>query len=190
MRSIACILILLFVTSCGRQAREIVEKSKPKRVSNPTPTPDTGEKPISTDLKWTVPESWKAVPNTGPLRTTKYEVSPKPGATVHISITPLRGTAGGPLANTNRWRRQIGLPAITESQLAKISNWIDVPVGKARVVDVAGLTDDAKSESVIHAAMISNKQRTWFIKMVGLRKTVNDTMKEEFKGFVRTFRQE
>ncbi len=48
------------------------------------------------------------------------------------------GDGGGLLANFNRWRGQLGLGPVTEADLAKEVQPLDLPGGKASVADITG----------------------------------------------------
>ena len=66
--------------------------------------------------QWEIPANWTAEPPTQMLLA-KFSVSDK-GAKADITISSFPGDVGGLLANVNRWRGQVNLPAIDESQLA------------------------------------------------------------------------
>ncbi|HEX7898767.1 MAG TPA: hypothetical protein VF950_13470, partial [Planctomycetota bacterium] len=64
------------------------------------------------DVRWTLPAGWKEEKGPGD------RVATLAFGDLELSVTKLAGTAGGPLANINRWRNQLGLPALAEGELA------------------------------------------------------------------------
>ena len=103
------------------------------------------------------------------MRQASYLVQGDGGATVDISLVILRGAAGGTLDNVNRWRSQLGQPAIDEATLKQTSQTLTTPVGEAVAVEIEGLApgaDAAKDGRMI--GVIANREGdAWFYKMRG-----------------------
>jgi hypothetical protein len=81
-----------------------------------------------------------------------------------VSVVVLPGPAGGELANVNRWRGQIGLPAVDEAALAKARRTLRAPAGEVSVYDFAG---EGAARSRMIAGLVVSGANTWFVKMVG-----------------------
>ncbi len=85
-------------------------------------------------LTWTAPPGWSQQPQ----RTMRLVTFVPPGdgkqPELYIS-TPFGGSL---LANVNRWRGEVGLPEITENQLADVVREIPIAGGKAYWVDFQG----------------------------------------------------
>jgi hypothetical protein len=112
--------------------------------------------------KWETPAHWKAAAG-NPMRLATFEVPNTAGAAGDFSVTALGPTAGGTLSNVNRWRGQLGLPPIGESDLASIASSLDLAGGeKATLVDLKG----ADNRRML-AAIVSRADRTWFYKLTG-----------------------
>lgn len=114
------------------------------------------------------PDHWKKMPPTS-MRQASYLVEGEGGATVDISLVILRGSAGGALENVNRWRGQLGQPAIDEATLKQTSKTVITPVGEAVVVEIEGLAagaDPAKDGSMV-GAVATKDGDAWFYKMRG-----------------------
>ena len=77
----------------------------------------------------TPPAHWKKQPATS-MRQASYLVEGEGGASTDISLVILRGAAGGTLDNVNRWRGQLGQPAIDEATLKQTSQTLTTPVGR------------------------------------------------------------
>jgi hypothetical protein len=121
----------------------------------PPPTPKGA-------LKWSLPKGWSELPGGGMrFATFKAPFAGKLEATVVV----LPGPAGGELANVNRWRGQIGLPALDEAGLAKART---VTKSKAGSVNVYDFTSDGQAKSRMVAGYISTPDgNTWFLKLTG-----------------------
>jgi hypothetical protein len=89
--------------------------------------------------------------------------------TANVSVTAFPGDVGGMLANVNRWRREIGLPAIPETELTKVTAPTDVNGMSATVVemvsDSAGGPSSAATRLVV--VVLPRSGETWFYKLTG-----------------------
>lgn len=116
----------------------------------------------------TSPAHWKKMPVTS-MRQASYLVEGEGGAVTDISLVILRGAAGGTLDNVNRWRGQLGQPAIDEAALKQTSKTVITPVGEAVVVEIEGLApaaDPAKDGRMMGVIADKNGD-AWFYKMRG-----------------------
>lgn len=164
---------------------------EPSEPVKPAAEPPVATQPVSTNVKkipepsggptWDVPSSWQ-------------EKAPSPmvlksfatGSADHeakISVTRFPGDVGGPLANVNRWRNQLSLSPIEQSELARLVTSIDVLGGKATLVDMK--STDGKTRLI--AATVPRKEQTWFYKLMGDEATVAGE-KEAFIKFVQSVR--
>src|SRR5690606_18990816 len=75
---------------------------------------------------WVVPIGWTLVPGERPMRVATYE-APGPDGPVEVAITRFPGRVGGELANINRWRGQMGLPPVDESELEAVIERFEAP---------------------------------------------------------------
>ena len=74
------------------------------------------------DLTWTAPANWTAKPASA-MRKGSFSIKGD-GGEADLSITAFPGSTGGLLANLNRWRGQLGLAPLAES---------DLKIGRAHV---------------------------------------------------------
>ena len=63
---------------------------------------------------WTLPAGWKEEKGTG----FRVATLKPPESALEIAVTRFDGKAGSVLANVNRWREELGLEALRESELA------------------------------------------------------------------------
>jgi hypothetical protein len=90
-------------------------------------------------------------------------VLPKGNGTAEATVVALPGDVGGELANVNRWRGQISLPAIDEAALAAARTKVKTGAGEALLFDFSG----AKPPKRLIAAMLRLDGTTWFFKLSG-----------------------
>ena len=100
------------------------------------------------DSIWTVPPGWQSVPPSQFLLA-EFSIPGADGAKAEVNVAEMGGEGGGLLANVNRWRGQLGLGAISDSDLSQHAQSLDVPGGKATLVD---FTRRRRQDRRAHAA--------------------------------------
>ena len=113
-------------------------------------------------LAWTAPATWTAKP-AGAMRKGSYTVKGDEGE-ADFAITAFPGDVGGDLANLNRWRGQLSLPALNQSDFAAATEHVDHNGLHMTVVDILGTGD--KPQRIL-GAMIPHGGATWFFKLMG-----------------------
>ena len=129
----------------------------PVQASNvpPPPTPKGA-------LKWSLPKGWSELPGGG-MRFATFK-APYAGK-LEATVVVLPGPAGGELANVNRWRGQIALPALDEAGLAKSRTVLKTKAGAVNVYD---FTSEGQTKSRMVVGYISTPDgNTWFLKLTG-----------------------
>lgn len=109
------------------------------------------------------------------------------GHHAEVTIIPLGGMAGGELANVNRWRGQLGLPPVDESQLAATGEKVSIGSTPASLYDVAGTDPKTQQPERILGAILISEGTTWFFKMTGSDALV-ESEKPVFKQFLGSIR--
>jgi hypothetical protein len=149
-----CILISVLVgialTGCGRNDIQVY------RVAKET-TPAASTK---------LPEGWQEVAP-GEMRVASFRVSGKDGKFADVGVVPLPGTAGTDLANVNRWRGQVGQSDITEAELSKVAEPVQIAGQGGQLFDQAGTNPSSGDKSRILAAVLRREGTAWFFKMTG-----------------------
>jgi hypothetical protein len=81
-------------------------------------------------------------------------------------VVVLPGPAGGELANVNRWRGQIALPALAdEASLAKTRTVLRTRAGAVNIYD---FTSEGQTRSRLVAGYVATPDgNTWFLKLTG-----------------------
>ena len=137
-------------------------------------------------INWTVPEGWKSLPANS-MRVGNFLVEGSDNRKAEISVIPISGTAGGNLANINRWRGQVQLAPLTEADLSKNSETLALPAGSAVLVDFASAAPmiDGKFKQRVLAGILPQGDTTWFFKVTGEDELVT-SLKPAFKNFLGT----
>jgi hypothetical protein len=95
-----------------------------------------------------------------------------------------------PLANVNRWRGEIGLAKIEKGQLEESTKSIEIDGEAAkyiRLIPDASKPEESKTDRATLAAMVTQGERIWFIKLIGKRDTVI-AEEENFKEFLKSMK--
>ena len=124
---------------------------------------------------WNVPSTWTAQPP-GQMLLASFAL---PGGDAKVTVSSLGGDGGGLLANINRWRRQLGLPPIDDSQLGEITSPIDTADGRGTLVDIQG------GNQRLLAVIVPHNGQSWFYKSMGTAEIV-DRERDAFLEFAQT----
>jgi hypothetical protein len=82
-------------------------------------------------------------------------------------VSSFPGDVGGLLANVNRWRQQVKLPAIDEAGLAQAVSQVEMQAGKGSLVDVNGTDAKTGQKARLVGVAVPHGGQTWFFKMLG-----------------------
>jgi hypothetical protein len=134
--------------------------------------------------EWQVPSDWKEVSG-GQFLVAKFILSGTGNAQAAVNVSMSAGDGGGPLANINRWRGQLGAAALSESDLPSQLQSLDLPGGKANIVSMAGTDGRTGQPARLVAAIVSQGNQTWFYKLMGNAEIV-ERQKDAFTKFVQT----
>jgi hypothetical protein len=140
--------------------------------------------------KFEAPKSWRPIPASG-LRKAQFAIGDEAQGAA-VTLIDFSTNAGplmtDPLANVNRWRGEVGLASIEESQLDESTESIEIdgkPAIYVRLVPDASKPEESKIEKATLAAMVTNENTIWFIKLFGQRDTVM-AEEENFKAFLKS----
>jgi hypothetical protein len=133
---------------------------------------------------WEVPSGWKEVPG-GQFLVAKFMLAGATNAQASVNVSMSSGDGGGMLANFNRWRSQLSLAPVTEADLAKETQPLDLPGGKASVAAITGRDPKSGQETRLLAVVIPRSGQTWFYKLMGNAQVVQQE-KDAFMKFVQS----
>ena len=118
-------------------------------------------------LAWDLPAGWMELAPTQ-MRTGNFSVPAFPGLECTITILP--GGGGGLAANLNRWRKQMGLPALTEADIAALPRVKLLGADAASIVmdgTYSGGQEGASPGFTMAAVVLDRPGAAIFVKMVG-----------------------
>jgi hypothetical protein len=169
------IVAVVLFAACGKD--EVAHYRVPKSDPGSTPAPGAmgamGAPPAAGlppppdesstgSLRWTLPKGWTETRSAGGMR--YATIKPTAQGKIEVSVTVFPGSAGGEIANVNRWRNQIGLPPVEEAALAKDRKPLKSPAGSLALFDYTG---EGKEKTRMVAAILFAGGNSWFVKMVG-----------------------
>ena len=134
-----------------------------------------------TDLTWTAPAGWVVKPAAA-MRKASYTITAA-GASTDLAITAFPGDVGGEVANVNRWRGQLQLPPLSESEVVASLERLTVNGLAVTVVDFTNATSTPPQR--ILGAMVPFERSTWFFKLLGPEPVVAEA-KPAFLRFLQT----
>jgi hypothetical protein len=141
--------------------------------------PSAGGKP-----EWQVPAGWQEVPG-GQFLVTKFNVPGEGDAQAAVNISTSAGDGGGLVANVNRWRKQLSLPEQTDAEISRSVTTLDLPGGKATLVEMSGTDAKTGLPAKVFGAIVPRNDQTWFYKLTGDANVV-EAQKGTFTKFVQT----
>ena len=107
------------------------------------------------------------------------------GGKAEVTVSAFPGDVGGLLANINRWRGQVGLSEIAESDLSSNVTPLDLAGSKATLIDVSGVNPKNGQKTRLIGAIVPREGKTWFFKLSG-DEQVAEKEKGAFVKFVQT----
>jgi hypothetical protein len=138
------------------------------------------EEAASAGVLWTLPPTWR---EEGPAGMRRATFRPPAGEGTEVSVIVLPGAVGGMLANVNRWRGQIGLAAISESELPAAVTRVSSAAGDVSVVDFSSATGKER----VFAGVLNTQGEVWFFKAMGPNEAVSK-VKEPLLGILKSLR--
>jgi len=153
---------------------------QPQNHSTNAPGPSGAHPPVrrtpgsdrKSPLTYQVPEGWSTAPDTG-FSAAAFQVTDE-SRSLQITVT---GAGGDLLANVNRWRSQVGLNAVTPTELAQTVKKIAVGEDEGDYVELVG-----PSETIL-GVVVSSHGRTWFLKLKG-NSDLAKREQQRFEAFV------
>lgn len=151
----------------------VVPSERAERAGSPmTPQPGGAPAPMTQATAgegpvvphWHLPAGWQEVAGSG-MRYATIVVEPGE-APLEIRVTPLALAARDPLENVNRWRGQIGLDPIGQSELGSVMKSATVAGFPVEIVNMTGVAMEGKPPGQILAAMLTTDSQVWFFLML------------------------
>ena len=121
--------------------------------------------PTTASPQWDLPKDWQPLP-TNAMKVGNFSITEGDASAV-VTVTTFPGDVGGSLANVNRWRGQIGLNPVAESDLGALLSPLDVDGGKAMLIDMTGQGQEAGKKVRLIAVSLRKGENSWFFKIIG-----------------------
>jgi hypothetical protein len=154
----------------------------PQAASGPLPTTQpaasgAGGRQSLDGMSFELPAGWSQNQN-NPVR-----LATLTDGTAEIAVNAFPGNVGGTLMNVNRWRGQVGLPAVaSEAEAKKDIREMVVNGTKVQVVDLTG-------SSRMLVAVVPVRDKLYFFKLAGSADVVA-ARKDAFDRFVQSIKVE
>ncbi|CAI8324607.1 MAG: Uncharacterised protein [Opitutia bacterium UBA7350] len=201
-KRLALLVGLVFLSACDRAKSQSYTIPKEERPSvtisdnSTTKAPAEAAKPATTgnmqilpgmaeaaqaagDLQFVTPIGWEKLAPSG-IRKAELSYTGSDGdATITVTVFP--GDVGGLLANVNRWRGQVGLPALNDATLTEATEPRIISNHRGTYVRLMGA-----SKSIL-GGLLPFHGKTWFFKMMGDSAAINaqETALQQFLDSVR-----
>ena len=182
------VLVIFLHAGCdetGVQTHEVPKGVERAILSAPEPDPGTDQ---SSDVRasdpgrpWTVPDGWTEDPEPRQMRLATY-LAPNAGDPVEVAVTRFAGRVGGELANINRWRGQMGLPPIDESELGAAITRFSSPGFEGYEARIAGPGGVMLTSGVYDEAI----DQTWFVRAMVPDDEVADRLETDLFAMARS----
>lgn len=158
----------------------------PTRTPAQTPAPPAGK---SQQVDWDVPEQWRQLQQE--KREFRVAVFEAGSGNNHLEIVVSAfADQGGPLANINRWRRQLNLGRITDGDLVDLIDPFENKGIIGVMVDMTGPEPEGGSEPgkrLVGAIMRDAAGISWYVKALA-RPSVVSLHKDAIVRFAQSFR--
>lgn len=166
----------------GAQKEDFLKWVTSSRGVNATANAPDVSPPANSDkpqVKWEVPQGWSPAA-TSPMRYASFTAE-KNGEKADVSVVTFSGDGGSDADNVNRWRQQIGLPAVEASALDSMIVPLQGSGISFSTVDMEGAT------ARVLAGWTRHDGRAWFFKLTG-PKAVVEQEKPKFVKFLQSVR--
>jgi len=163
-RAAAFVPALLLLAGCGQE--DIRVYRAPKDREPPDPAAAQSAESSAPRAQWKLPEGWQELPH-GRMRAGYFSVSGPSGQKAQVTIIALPGLAGSDLENANRWRGQVGLAPLSEAELGKFTERVDIGGQGGQLLEFAGTPVGQQQTVRLLAAMLRRDGLAWFFKMTG-----------------------
>ena len=189
------LILLVSLAGCDRNEIKVYRVAKEQATSQPAPAPMPENLPAGhpevgpssqAPLTWTLPAGWEQQ-TPGEMRIASFSIKGTDGKQADVSIVPLGGSAGGDVANVNRWRGQVGLSSLPEEELKKLAQAVEVDGQTAGLYDLSGKKPENGNPVRILAAIQHRDGTSWFFKMTGDDEIVSQ-QKPAFVSFLQSIR--
>lgn len=180
-------LFLLTATLVGCDREEPIESyaaPKDPPIRHSTSPQRHGAAAQQPSIAWTLPGGWRVQEGRRFMRYATLEIGTGEDF-VEVAITRLDSAGGPRLDNINRWREQVGMPAIDDAALDDLVKVVEIDGTRGFSLVLPGTQDGTKAMAV--TVLYRGEEGTWFAKMMGSPGAVKQHT-AEFEAFVQSWR--
>ena len=136
------------------------------------------------EVQWKLPAAWSELSPTS-MRLGNFLWTAPNGQKVEITVSALRGTAGGLAANFGMWRSQLGLAKLDDAEVMKESQKLTMGGHEMVAINLVSRENvlEGKFKASIYGAIYPRATDTWFFKAKGEEGAVTG-VQEEFHRFL------
>ena len=165
-RGIAAGRVQTIPRNCPRGQRDAIDREQGRQHERAHAAADRGT--AGAPVQYALPPNWQEKP-LSPMRLASFKAIAPNGKEADISVVSLPGSAGGDLANVNRWRGQVKLGPIDADALKRAAEHIKANGHAFLLVDLVSdrPIGDQNEKQRILAAILDENDYSWFIKMTG-----------------------
>ena len=165
-RLFALASMAVLLSGCGRGGVEVYQI--PKETATKSPPPEQAHSGMP-HLHWDkLPAGWTEQPPTK-MRAASFLIKGENDLGAEMAAMPFPGMGGKDLMLVNMWREQIGLAAVTDEELPKLTAKAVVAGLDGKLFDISGSVKEGeeKPRDRIIVALVSKDEFTWFFKLQG-----------------------
>jgi hypothetical protein len=129
------------------------------------PAPAADGKP---QIALEIPAGWVKSEGSG-MRVASFSIPGEGVPDGDVSVIPLAGESGSTLANVNRWRAQVRLPALASEDDPALGTKASGAAGEVLITHMASEENlfDGGRKGAISTAILKTGSHTWFFKLTG-----------------------
>jgi hypothetical protein len=160
---------------------QFCDSLRPAAPSEGSRTVTPPEDAANPTITWLVPPDWRQLERPPGMRLVTFACDPDYDVECYITI--LAGSAGGSLANINRWQRQMQQPPLTQQAFDDLKRIPILGQDSAMVEiggDYTGMSEDTKPDAMMAGIVCPLATNTIFIKMIG----PHDATRAQLDSFV------
>jgi hypothetical protein len=162
-----------FLKSIKFEEKALAAVTNPPAPGSPTPAAEPDQPTFQ------APEGWRKRP-AGQMQVARFAVPEQGEAAAEVAVSMFTSDTGGPVANVARWRRQLGMPEIPESDVQPLIQPLE---GLEEGAD--GVMIDLQQEKRrLIGAIVHRGDKWWFYKLLGDEPAVT-AARESFLNFAK-----
>src|ERR1044071_642864 len=178
------LLAALCLTGCGRETIAVYRTPKEP---DPEVAAAQGTASAVPHIHGKAPDGWQEQPAAG-MSIVSFLIPGDAGRKAKLSVMTFPGEGAGELSLVNIVRENAGLPPLSDDEMARAVEPVEVGSGTAKLVDLTGAAKGASSDASPNRILVAVFPRsgvTWFFKLAGDAGVVT-AQKKPFLDFLKS----